>query len=132
MKVEEFYNKAKSDKAYGAKSRVLVIRNRLEQRELRKLFEERPHEFGWVRFSKCVTAEAFVPPPESVFALIREAIATENASGKMAYVTGLSAMLAVWDCASKISAFDQLRNLIDDTNLKFFMAGLTASSPIVD
>ena len=121
MKVEEFYNKVKSDKTYGTKSRVLVIRNRLEQRELRKLFEERPHEFGWVRFSKCVTAEAFVPPPESVFALIREAIVTENASGKMAYVTGLSAMLAVWDCASKISAFDQLRNLIDDTNLKFFM-----------
>ena len=67
MKVEEFYNKVKSDKTYGTKSRVLVIRNRLEQRELRKLFEERPHEFGWVRFSKCVTAEAFVPPPESVF-----------------------------------------------------------------
>ncbi len=121
MKVEDFYNKVKSDPAYGAKSRVLVIRNRLEQRELRKLFEERPHEFGWVRFSKCVFAEAFIPPPESVFASVRDAVAAENASGKTAYVTGLSAMLAVWDCAGKVSAFDQLRNLIDDTRLRFFM-----------
>ena len=84
MKVEEFYNKVKSDKTYGTKSRVLVIRNRLEQRELRKLFEERPHEFGWVRFSKCVTAEAFVPPPESVFALIREA---NSFFGRLAFIT---------------------------------------------
>ena len=121
MKVEDFYNKVKSDPTYGSKSRVLVIRNRLEQKELRKLFEERPYEFGWVRFSKCVSAVAFVPPPESVFAVVREAIAKENASGKTAYVTGLSAMLAVWDCAGKMSAFDQLRNLIDDTGLRFFM-----------
>ena len=38
MRVDEFFNRAKSEAAFREKSRVLVIRNRQEQTELRKLF----------------------------------------------------------------------------------------------
>ena len=119
MKVEEFFSRIKSDASYGAKSRILIIRNRIEQKELRKLFEERPNQFGWVRFSKCIPSGPFVPPADRVFADIRAAISELNSIGKMAYVTGLSAMLAVWDYAQKTAAFEQLRDLLDDGSLRF-------------
>ncbi len=121
MKVEEFYNEVKTDAAFGAKSRVLVIRNHSEQKELRQLFEERPNQFAWVRLSKCVTATAFVPPAEQVFVQLRRKIADANAEGKTAYVTGLSAMLAIWDGAGRTAAFERLRDLVDEATLKFYV-----------
>ena len=121
MKVEEFYNEVKTDAAFGAKSRVLVIRNHSEQKELRQLFEERPNQFAWVRLSKCVTATAFVPPAEQVFVQLRRKIADVNAEGKTAYVTGLSAMLAIWDGAGRTAAFERLRDLVDEATLKFYV-----------
>lgn len=120
MKVEEFYGRVKADAAFVAKSRVLVIRDRRDQKELRHLFEERPDRFAWVRLSKCVTAEAFVPPADQVFAQLRLAIAAANAEGKTAFVTGLSAMLALWDGVERASAFEQLRGLVDDGGLRLY------------
>jgi hypothetical protein len=121
MTVIDFYNRVKSISMLDTKSRVLIVRNRQEQKELRQLFDERPKQFAWVRFSKCVTAEAFIPPADQVFIQIRSAIVAANAEDRVAYVTGLSAMLEVWDSVERASAFDQLRKLIDDTNLKFYV-----------
>lgn len=120
MKVEEFYSQVKSDDTCAAKSRLLVIRSRQDQKELRHLFEERPERFAWVRLSRCVTAEAFVPPADQVFERLREAIASVNADGKMAFVMGLSAMLAVWDGVERLSAFERLRSFIDEGGLRFY------------
>lgn len=121
MRVDEFFNRAKSEAAFREKSRVLVIRNRQEQTELRKLFEERPNLFGWVRVSKCVSAEAFIPPADQVFAIIKSTVADVNATGKTAYVTGLSALMAVWDCVERAAALEQLRVMIDDANIRFYV-----------
>lgn len=120
MRVDEFFNRAKSEAAFREKSRVLVIRNRQEQTELRKLFEERPDLFGWVRVSKCVSAEAFVPPADQVFAIIKSTVADVNAARKTAYVTGLSALMAVWDSVERAAALEQLRGMIDEDNLRFY------------
>lgn len=120
MRVDEFFNRAKFEAAFREKSRVLVIRNRQEQTELRKLFEERPDLFGWVRVSKCVSAEAFVPPADQVFAIIKSTVADVNAAGKSAYVTGLSALMAVWDSVERAAALEQLRGMIDEDNLRFY------------
>lgn len=120
MTVESFFNKAKSDTAFASKPRLLIIRSRQEQTELRKLFEERPAQFAWVRVSKCVSAEAFVPPADRVLADVRDAVAAANSVGKTAYVTGLSAMLAIWDLSQRTAAFERLREMLDDVKIRFF------------
>ena len=120
MKVADFFSKVRSDVAFGAKSRVLVIRNAQEQKELRLAFEGCPGQFSWVRLSKCVLATAFVPPADQVLADVRAMIAKVNAEGKMAYVMGLSAMLAIWDNAERAEALNKLRDLLDDGSLRFY------------
>ena len=120
MTVESFFDKAKSDTAFASKPRLLIIRSRQEQTELRKLFEERPAQFAWVRVSKCVSAEAFVPPADRVLADVRDAVAAANSEGKTAYVTGLSAMLALWDLSQRTAAFERLREMLDDIKIRFF------------
>ena len=120
MTVESFFDKAKSDTAFASKPRLLIIRSRQEQTELRKLFEERPAQFAWVRVSKCVSAEAFVPPADRVLADVRDAVAAANSEGKTAYVTGLSAMLAIWDLSQRTAAFERLREMLDDIKIRFF------------
>ena len=120
MRVEAFFDKAKSDAVFATKSRLLIIRSRQEQTELRKLFEERPAQFTWVRVSKCVSAEAFVPPADRVLADVRDAVVEANSEGKTAYVTGLSALLAIWDLAQRTAAFERLRAMLDDVQVKFF------------
>lgn len=120
MKIEDFLNKVKDDSAFGNKSRLLIIRNRQEQKQLRQRFEERPNRFAWVRLSKCVSAVAFVPPADQVFEAVRAEVAQVNASGKIAYITGLSAMLALWNSAERVGAFELLRGMIDDAGLHFY------------
>lgn len=120
IRVEAFFDKAKSDVVFATKSRLLVIRSRQEQTELRKLFEERPAQFAWVRVSKCVSAEAFVPPADRVLADVRDAVVEANSEGKIAYVMGLSALLAIWDLAQRTAAFECLRAMLDDVQLRFF------------
>lgn len=120
MTVESFFNKAKTEAAFTSKSRLLIIRNRQEQMELRKLFEERPAQFAWVRVSKCVSAEAFVPPADRVLSDVYDAVAEANSAGKVAYVTGLSALLAIWDLAQRTAAFERLCSMLDDMRLRFF------------
>lgn len=120
MKIEDFFSKVKDDSAFGNKSRLLIIRNRQEQKQLRQRFEERPNHFAWVRMSRCVSAVAFVPPADQVFEVLRTEVAKVNASGKVAYITGLSAMLAVWNSAERVCAFELLRSMIDDFGLHFY------------
>ena len=120
MTVESFFGKAKSDAAFASRSRLLIVRSRHEQTELRKLLEERPAQFTWVRVSKCVSAEAFVPSADRVLADLREAVVEANSEGKTAYVTGLSALLAIWDLAQRTAAFERLRAMLDDLRLGFF------------
>lgn len=120
MTVEAFFDKTKSDVAFASKSRLLVIRSRKDQTELRKLFEERPAQFVWVRVSKCVSAESFVPPADRVLADVRNAVVEANAEGKTAHVMGLSALLAIWDLAQRTAAFEYLRAMLDDVQVRFF------------
>ena len=121
MKVEDFYNRVKADGLFASKSRLLIIRNHSDRKGLRQLFEERPNVFQWVRLSKCVVSNTFVPPADRVLADVRAAIVEANSSDKIAYVTGMSAMLALWDYAEKTAAFEFIRAMIDDTSLKFWL-----------
>ncbi len=82
MTVESFFDKAKSDTAFASKPRLLIIRSRQEQTELRKLFEERPAQFAWVRVSKCVSAEELVPLEDGVLADVGYAGAAAMAVGR--------------------------------------------------
>lgn len=121
MKIDDFFNKAKDDSVFGNKSRLLIIRNRQEQKQLRQRFEERPNRFAWVRLSKCVSAITFVPPADQVLEALRAEVVKVNASGRIAYITGLSAILAVWNSAERVSAFELLRSMVDDFSLHFYV-----------
>lgn len=118
MKIDEFYNSIKTEPIDAIKSRLLIVRNRYEQRELREWLDMRANQFAWIRLSACVTAEQFVPPADAVFASVRNAITEANRLGRVAYVTGVSAMLAIWNSEQRRSAFEQVKGLIDDSRLK--------------
>ena len=114
MTVEGFFAKAKADSAFAAKSRLLIVRNRIEQRELRDLFASRPQQFEWLRLSRCTNAASYIPAADALMSRVRDEIARINAEGKIAYVTGLSAMLLLWDFTERSSAFERMRSILDD------------------
>lgn len=118
MRIEQFFEKAKADNEFAQKSRMLVIRNRIEQTELRKMFLSRPQQFGWIRLCQCVTSAGFVPPADRVFSAIRQMVRAQNEDGKIAYVTGLSALLVLWDFGERASAFEQVKTLLDDASVR--------------
>ena len=120
MPIDEFFRRAKTDAAFAGKSRLLVVRNRQEQTELRKLFEERPAQFAWVRVSKSISGETFVPSADVILADVRNEVAAANASGRTAYVTGISAMLSLWDFVQRMAAFERLKEMLDSPDLDFF------------
>ena len=119
MKLETYLSKTKTDPEFAVKSRLLIVRNRQDEEELRAFFTELPQKYEWVRLSRCVASSAFIPSADLLIGKVKEAVSTANSLGKIAFVTGLRAILVIWNETERSAAFECIRDMMDTADLQF-------------
>ena len=74
-----------------------------------------------LHLSSFVTESQFFPAADVVFSAVANSIHEENVLGNRAVIWGLDGLLGLWDHSNVLQAYTEIRNLLDNRNLRFFI-----------
>lgn len=117
MLTNDFCQRFSSEEKFR-KSRLLVVPNDQERTEVRSFFND-CYLISKVRISDCITSNDFLPAPQIVFSVLRQKIEDVNVKGFFALVDGFDSIRSLWSEENISSAYVNVRNLLDDINLRF-------------